>query len=98
MHRWTLVEGDVEGDAVAFALCRPNAESAMRAPWTTLWVEEEESEALPNACAVVRDAFPVVGSARGGEELSACVRAATREERAAGRRCSCDGIECERIR
>ena len=81
MHRWTLVEGDVEGDAVAFALCRPNAESAMRAPWTTLWVEEEESEALPNACAVVRDAFPVVGSARGGEELSACVRAATREER-----------------
>ena len=75
--------GDVEGDAVAFALCRPNAESAMRAPWTTLRVEEEESR-RSRTCAVVRDAFPVVGSARWGGTVGVPARGAREERDASG--------------
>ena len=69
MSRWMIVSHAGAADATttaevekanassSIALCRAHEESRARAPRSTLWVEEDEREALPNTCAVVRDAF-----------------------------------------
>ena len=52
-------EDDDATTTSTIALCRAHEESRARAPRSTLWVEDDEREALPNACAVVRDPFVV---------------------------------------
>ena len=92
MSRWTIVHGatstrvdasnDASNDAERVALCAPSAGSEHRAARAQLWVEDEEREALPNACGVVRVGHPVRG---GGARTSAAFRATTRDERASAR-------------